>query len=78
LAGRESKEKVLSPYYVKSWHDNPRIKGSYSSLPVGIDQEALLRELEAPEDDVNPQLFFRWRLRDQTPGFGPQRVPERH
>ena len=35
--------KAASPYYVKSWHNDPRIRGGYSSLPVGIDHEALLR-----------------------------------
>ena len=50
--------KALSTHYVKSWHDDPRTKGGYSSLPVGIDPDFLLRELESPEDDAVPQLFF--------------------
>ena len=54
MFGRERVEgKVLSPYYVKSWHDDPLTKGGYSFLPVGIDQELLLQELESPEDDTD-------------------------
>ncbi len=60
--------KVLSPYYVKSWHDDPRIKGGYSSLPVGVDQDSLLRELESPEDDTDPQLFFAGDYVTRHPG----------
>jgi len=60
--------KVLSPYYVKSWHDDPRIKGGYSSLPVGIDHDSVLRELETPEDDADPQLFFAGDYVTRHPG----------
>jgi polyamine oxidase len=59
---------VLSPYYVKSWHDDPRIKGGYSSLPVGSDQDSLLQELESPEDDAYPQLFFAGDYVTRHPG----------
>jgi hypothetical protein len=53
---------------VKSWHDDPRIKGGYSSLPVGIDHDALLQELESPEDDTYPQLFFAGDYVTRHPG----------
>jgi polyamine oxidase len=59
---------LLSPYYVKSWHDDPRIKGGYSSLPVGIDHDLLLRDLESPEDDLRPQLFFAGDYVSKHPG----------
>jgi monoamine oxidase len=69
MFGRERVEgKVLSPYYVKSWHDDPRIKGGYSSLPVGIDHDSLLQELESPEDDAYPQLFFAGDYVTRHPG----------
>ena len=69
MFGRDRVEgKVLSPYYVKSWHDDPRIKGGYSSLPVGIDHDALLQQLESPEDDANPQLFFAGDFVTKHPG----------
>jgi monoamine oxidase len=61
-------EKVLAPYYVKSWHDDPRIKGGYSSLPVGIDHDLLLQELESPEDGTYPQLFFAGDYVTKHPG----------
>jgi polyamine oxidase len=69
MFGRERVEgKMLSPYYVKSWHDDPRTKGGYSSLPVGVDHESLLQQLEAPEDDANPQLFFAGDYVTRHPG----------
>jgi monoamine oxidase len=69
MFGRERVEgKVLSPYYVKSWHADPRIKGGYSSLPVGIDQESLLQVLAAPEDENDPQLFFAGDYVTRHPG----------
>lgn len=69
MFGRERVEgKALSPYYVKSWHDDPRIKGGYSSLPVGVDHDSLLRELESPEDDIYPQLFFAGDYVTRHPG----------
>jgi polyamine oxidase len=69
MFGAEKVEgKVLSPFYVKSWHDDPRIKGGYSSLPVGVDHDALLRELESPEDDTLPQLFFAGDYVTRHPG----------
>ncbi|HEV3004079.1 MAG TPA: NAD(P)/FAD-dependent oxidoreductase [Pirellulales bacterium] len=69
MFGRERVEsKVLFPYYVKSWHDDQRIKGGYSSLPVGVDHDALLQELESPEDDAYPQLFFAGDYVSRHPG----------
>jgi monoamine oxidase len=69
MFGRERVEgKALFPYLVKSWHDDPRIKGGYSSLPVGIDHDSLLQELEAPEDDTDPQLFFAGDYVTRHPG----------
>jgi polyamine oxidase len=69
MFGRERVEgKLLSPYYVKSWHDDPRIKGGYSSLPVGIDHDLLLQELQSPEDDTYPQLFFAGDYVSRHPG----------
>jgi len=69
MFGRERVEgKALAPFYVKSWHDDPRIKGGYSSLPVGIDHESLLQELNSPEDDTQPQLFFAGDYVTRHPG----------
>jgi len=69
MFGREKVErKMLSPYFVKSWHDDPRIKGGYSSLPVGIELDSLLRDLEAPEDEDSPQLFFAGDYVTRHPG----------
>jgi polyamine oxidase len=65
---RRIKGKALATYYVKSWHDDPRIKGGYSSLPVGIDHDLLLRELESPEDESFPQLFFAGDYVTRHPG----------
>ena len=61
-------KKLLAPYYVKSWHEEPLIKGGYSSLPVGVEQEAVLQNLEAPEDDTNQQLFFAGDYVTKHPG----------
>jgi polyamine oxidase len=60
--------KALATHYVKSWHDDPFIKGGYSSLPVGIDQETLLKELESPEEDTHPQVFFAGDYVTRHPG----------
>jgi polyamine oxidase len=60
--------KALATYYVKSWHEDPRIKGGYSSLPIGIDHDSLLRELESPEDETFPQLFFAGDYVTRHPG----------
>jgi hypothetical protein len=69
MFGKERIEgKALSAYFVKSWQDDPRIKGGYSSLPVGIDHDSLLRELESPEDDTYPQLFFAGDYVTRHPG----------
>jgi monoamine oxidase len=68
MFGRERVEgKLLFPYFVKAWHDDPRIRGGYSSLPVGIDHASLLRELEAPEEDY-PQLLFAGEYVSRHPG----------
>ena len=69
MFGRERVEgKALAPFYVKAWHDDPRVKGGYSSLPVGIDHESTLRELESPEDDSCPQLVFAGEYVSRHPG----------
>jgi hypothetical protein len=69
MFGKERVEgKAIAPHYVKSWHDDPRIKGGYSSLPVGIDHESLLQELESPEDNTHPQLFFAGDYVTRHPG----------
>lgn len=69
MFGRHRVEgKALATYYVKSWHDDPRIKGGYSSLPVGVDHDSLLRELETPEDETHPQLFFAGDYVTRHPG----------
>jgi monoamine oxidase len=69
MFGRERVEgKVLAPFYAKSWHDDPRSKGGYSSLPVGTDHDSLLQELESPEDDTSPQLFFAGDYVTRHPG----------
>jgi hypothetical protein len=60
--------KLLSPHYVKSWHEEPRIRGGYSSLPVGVDREAIIKELESPEDELHPQLFFAGDYVTKHPG----------
>lgn len=69
MFGRERVEKkMLAPHLTKSWHEDPLTRGGYSSLPVGTDHAALLRNLEAPEDDVNPQLFFAGEYASRHPG----------
>jgi len=69
MFGKQRVERhALATHYVKSWHDDPRVKGGYSSLPVGIDQDALLRELESPEEDVQPHLFFAGDYVTRHPG----------
>jgi monoamine oxidase len=69
MFGRERVEgKLLFPYFVKAWHDDPRIRGGYSSLPVGIDPASLLRELEAPEDEGYPQLLLAGDYVSRHPG----------
>lgn len=69
MFGRERVEgKLLAPYFVKSWHDDPRTRGGYSSLPVGVDHDSLLRDLEALEDDACPQLFFAGDYVTRHPG----------
>jgi monoamine oxidase len=69
MFGRGSVEgKLLPPYFVKAWHDDPRVRGGYSSLPVGIDHASLLRELESPEDDAYPQLLFAGDYVSRHPG----------
>ena len=69
MFGRRRVEgKALATYYVRSWHDDPRIRGGYSSLPVGVDHDLLLRGLESPEDETNPQLFFSGDYVTRHPG----------
>jgi monoamine oxidase len=59
--------KALTRYYVKSWHLDPRIKGGYSSFPLGVEHD-ILRHLESPEDELNPQLFFAGDYVSRHPG----------
>jgi monoamine oxidase len=60
---------VLTPYFVKSWHDDPRTRGGYSSVPVGVDHEALVRELEASDNEgLRPQLVFAGDYVSRHPG----------
>jgi polyamine oxidase len=69
MFGRERVEKkLLAPYLTKSWHDDPLTRGGYSSLPVGIDHARLLQELEAPEEETKPQLFFAGEYVSRHPG----------
>lgn len=69
MFGKERVErKALATHYVKSWHDDPRIRGAYSSIPVGVDHESLLQELESPEDNIRPQLFFAGDYVSRHPG----------
>lgn len=61
--------KALATFYVKSWHNEPRIKGGYSSLPVGIDSQNLLRDLESAEDsDGGLPLYFAGDYVTRHPG----------
>jgi polyamine oxidase len=59
--------KALTPFYVKSWHDDPRIQGGYSSFPVGVEHD-MLRHLESPEDELNPQVVFAGDYVSKHPG----------
>lgn len=59
--------KALSWFRVKSWHDDPRIKGGYTSIPVGVADDNL-QHLKSPEDDTNPQLFFAGDYVSKHPG----------
>ena len=69
MFGRDRLEnKLLSAHYAKSWHDDPRIKGAYSSLRVGADLDFSLQALESPEDDDHPQLFFAGDYVSRHPG----------
>jgi hypothetical protein len=43
-------------------------QGGCSSLPVGIEHDLLLRELESPEDEIYPQLFFAGDYVTMHPG----------
>jgi lysine-specific histone demethylase 1B len=67
FGGTRVRPKALARYYVKSWHDDPRIRGGYSSFPLGAEQ-AGLRHLESPEDELNPQLFFAGDYVSRHPG----------
>jgi hypothetical protein len=59
------KESLYDPRRVGFGIRGPR---EYSSQPVGADHDALLRELESPEDDANPQLFFAGDYVTKHPG----------
>jgi monoamine oxidase len=69
MFGRERVEgNLLAPYFVKSWHDDARTRGGYSSLPAGVDHESLLRDLEAPEDGAYPGLALAGEYVSRHPG----------
>jgi monoamine oxidase len=59
--------KALRWHRVKAWHADPRIKGGYSSVPVGVEPD-ILRHLESCEDDANPQLVFAGDYVSRHPG----------
>jgi monoamine oxidase len=59
--------KALGWHRVKAWHADPRIKGGYSSVPAGVEPDAL-RHLEACEDEANPQLVFAGDYVSRHPG----------
>lgn len=59
--------KALEWHRVKAWHADVRIKGGYSSVPAGVEPEAL-RPLEACEDEANPQLVFAGDYASRHPG----------
>jgi monoamine oxidase len=59
--------KALPWFRVKSWHDDPRTKGGYSSFSVGAEHD-ILKALESPEDDANPQLVFAGDYVSKDPG----------
>lgn len=67
MFGQWVRRNALKWFEVKSWHVDPRIKGGYSSMPVGVEHD-ILRRLESPEDDSNPQLFFAGDYVSQHPG----------
>jgi monoamine oxidase len=60
--------KALSQHYVKCWHDDPLIKGGYSSLRIGVDQLGQVEALEAAEDGTTPQLYFAGDYVTRHPG----------
>jgi monoamine oxidase len=60
--------KALPTFYARSWHDDPLTRGGYSSIPVGVDHRLLLQDLECPEGDTGPQLFFAGDYVTRHPG----------
>jgi monoamine oxidase len=68
MFGRDRvRRNALAWYRLKSWHLDPRIKGGYSSLSVGAEQDSP-RHLESPEDEAQPQLFLAGDYVSQHPG----------
>jgi polyamine oxidase len=59
--------KALQWHRVKAWHADPRIKGGYSSVPVGVEAD-VLRHLATCEDETNPQLAFAGDYVSPHPG----------
>src|SRR4051812_49404112 len=59
--------KALGWHRVKAWHADQRIKGGYSSVPAGVEPDAL-RHLETCEDEANPQLVFAGDFVSRHPG----------
>jgi monoamine oxidase len=60
--------KMLSASFQKAWHDDPFTRGGYSSLPVGVDHAALLREFSLSDDQTHPGLFFAGDYVTEHPG----------
>jgi monoamine oxidase len=68
MFGRDRvRRNAMSWFRVKAWHDDPRIKGGYSSFSIGAEFDAL-RHLESPEEESNPQLFFAGDYVSPHPG----------
>jgi len=68
MFGRDRvRRRALRWFRVKSWHNDPHTKGGYSSVPVDVGYD-LVRHLESPEDEINPQLFFAGDYVTRHPG----------
>jgi polyamine oxidase len=59
--------KALQWHRVKAWHLDARIQGGYSSVPAGVEPDAL-RPLEQCEDESNPRLVFAGDYVGRHPG----------
>ena len=60
-------KKALRWHRVKAWHADVRIKGGYSSVPAGVEPEALA-PLASCEDESNPRLVFAGDYAGRHPG----------